>query len=100
MAFATLALAELALVYGMRSPTAAAWEGPRNRWLDLSVAASIGLVAGIVLLPQAHEPFATVSLEVWQALLIVPFALVPLVGLELLKATRRRRLARLARPSS
>ena len=100
MAFATLALAELALVYGMRSPSAAAWEGPRNGWLDLSVAASIGLVAGIVLLPQAHAPFATVSLEAWQALLVVAFALVPLVGLELLKATRRRRLARLARPLS
>ena len=39
MAFATLALSELALVYGMRSRTVAAWRLPPNTWLNLSVLA-------------------------------------------------------------
>ena len=90
MAFATLALAELALVYGMRSPSTAAWKLPPNRWLNLSVAASVTLVIGIVFLPQAHEAFASATLDLWQSLIVVGLALMPLVGLELLKAVRRR----------
>ena len=41
MAFATLALSELALVYGMRSYSTPAWRLPRNRWLDASVVVSV-----------------------------------------------------------
>ena len=96
MAFATLALSELALVYGMRAPTIPAWRLPPNRWLNLSVAASVGLIAGSSSSPQAHAAFATTSLDVWQALLVVVLALVPLVGLELLKGARRHRLRFLA----
>ena len=92
MAFATLALGELALVYGMRSPSTAAWQLPPNRWLNLSVAASVALVIGIVFLPQAHAAFATAPLDLWQSLIVAGLALTPLVGLELLKAVRRHRL--------
>jgi hypothetical protein len=74
----------------MRSPTTAAWQLPPNRWLNLSVAASVALVTGIVFLPQAHEAFATASLDPWQSLIVAGLALAPLVGLELLKAVRRR----------
>ncbi len=98
MAFSTLALSELALVYGMRAPSTPAWRLPPNRWLNLSVAASVGLIAGLVFLPQAHAAFATTSLDAWQALLVVALALVPLVGLELLKGARRHRLRRHVRP--
>jgi calcium-translocating P-type ATPase len=90
MAFATLALSELALVYGMRSYSAPAWSLPRNRWLDLSVLASVVVIAGVVFLPAAHASFATVSLDGPVALIVVALALVPLAGVELLKAGRRR----------
>ena len=62
MAFATLALSELALVYTMRSYSTPAWRMPRNRWLDLSVLASIGVIAGVVFVPAARDPFATAHL--------------------------------------
>ena len=90
MAFATLALAELALVYGMRSPTAAAWRLPRNRWLDASVAGSVAVVAAAVFLPALHGAFATVTLDARESLLVLVLALVPLAAVELAKRLRRR----------
>ena len=94
MAFATLALSELALVYGMRSPSAAAWHLPPNRWLNLSVAASVALVGAIVFLPWAQGSFATTSLEPAQVSIVLALSLVPLAGVELLKAARRSGSAR------
>ena len=90
MAFATLALAELALVYGVRSSAVAAWRLPANRWLDLSVAVSSVVVAGIVFLPVGHEVFATTGLDPTETLLVAVLALLPLTGVELLKAAFRR----------
>ncbi len=90
MAFATLALSELALVYGMRSPTVAAWRLPRNRWLDASVAGSVVVVAAAVFLPALHGAFATVSLDARESLLVLVLALVPLAAVELAKRLRRR----------
>jgi calcium-translocating P-type ATPase len=89
MAFATLALAELGLVYGMRSPAAAAWEAPRNRWLDASVLASALLVAVAVYLPGVRSAFAAVPLAVPAAAIVLALALVPLAAVELYKARRR-----------
>ena len=104
MAFATLALAELALVYGMRSPSTPAWQLPSNRWLNLSVAASVVFVAAIVVVPGAHSAFATTALNGSQAVIVVALSLAPLVALELLKWVRRRRLAadspRVAEPAA
>ena len=45
MAFATVAFAELALVFSLRSPIRAAWEAPRNMYLVGSVVLSAALVA-------------------------------------------------------
>jgi len=90
MAFATLALAELALVYGMRSTTTATWRLPPNRWLDLSVGVSAAVVAAIVFLPFGHDVFATSGLDVQETVLVTALALVPLTGVELLKALLRR----------
>ncbi len=86
MTFATLALAELLLVFSIRSPTLAAWRLPANRWLQGSVLASAAFVAAAVYLPQAHEPFATVSLGVGPAVTVIVLAVLPAVLLELAKS--------------
>jgi calcium-translocating P-type ATPase len=90
MAFATLALAELAIVYGVRSSTTAAWRLPRNHWLDLSVAVSSVVVAAIVFLPVGHDVFATTGLDATETLLVGVLAILPLAAVELLKAVVRR----------
>ncbi|HEY8645646.1 MAG TPA: cation-transporting P-type ATPase, partial [Gaiellaceae bacterium] len=86
MAFATLALSELALVYAIRSPSLPAWRVPRNRWLNASVAASAAVVAGVVFLPAAQATFATAPIDGLSASIVVALALVPLVSIELSKA--------------
>ena len=90
MAFATLALSELALVYGMRSYSTAAWRMPSNRWLNLSVLASAAVIAGVVFLPAANTPFATNPLSTVAVAVVVVLALIPLTAVELLKAYQRR----------
>ena len=86
MAFATLALAELALVFAIRSPRTHAWRLPRNRWLLVSVIASAALVAAVVYLPFAHAAFRTSSLGLGAAVAVVALALVPFGLVELAKA--------------
>jgi len=98
MAFATLGLAELVLVYGMRSTSAPAWRLPANRWLDASVAASLVVLAGIVYLPRGHEVFATSGLDLTETVIVAALAVVPLGGVELLKAVLRRRSSERRRP--
>ena len=85
MAFATLALAELALVYGMRSPSIPAWRLPANRWLNLSVFASVVVIAAVIFLPAAHAAFATTSLSLGETIAVVLLSFVPLAGVELYK---------------
>jgi Ca2+-transporting ATPase len=91
MAFATLAIGELALVYGIRSNTAAAWRLRRNRWLDAGVLASLAVVVATVYVPGAHAAFATTALRPEAAAVALALALAPLAGIELLKARRRRK---------
>jgi Ca2+-transporting ATPase len=91
MAFATLALAELGLVYGMRSMSEAAWQAPRNRWLNVSVVASAALVAVAVYVPGARSAFAAVPLDPAASAIVLALALVPLAAVELYKAYRRSR---------
>jgi Cation transporting ATPase, C-terminus len=86
---ATLALAELGLVYGMRSTTAAAWQAPRNRWLNASVLASAALVVAAVYLPGVRSAFAAVPLDPAAAATVLALSLVPLAAVELYKAWRR-----------
>jgi magnesium-transporting ATPase (P-type) len=89
-AFATLAVSELMLVYALRSVATPAWREPRNRWLDASVLASIGVVAALVYLPAAHAAFATVPLAPPLAAAVMLLALVPFAGVEAGKALLRR----------
>ena len=89
MAFATLALSELVLVFAIRSPQVHAWRLPRNGWLLASAIASAALVAAVVYLPLAQEPFQTVSLGLGPAAVVVGLALAPFVLVELAKALAR-----------
>jgi Ca2+-transporting ATPase len=91
MAFATVALSELALVYSVRSPIRAAVRARRNRYLDGAVLLSALLVALMVYVPALHSPLATVSLGTADLGLTVALALLPFVAVELGKAVLRRR---------
>jgi magnesium-transporting ATPase (P-type) len=93
MAFTTLALSELLLVFSIRSPTLAAWRTPANPWLDASVLASAAFLAGALYVPVAHEPFATVALPLAPALTSIALAVVPSVAIEATKFAQRRRKA-------
>ena len=94
MAFATLALSELVVVFGMRSTGVPAWRLPRNPWLTASAIGSALVVAAAVYLPQAHDAFSTVALDVWQALVVLALAVIPLAGFEALKSYWRQSSAR------
>jgi Ca2+-transporting ATPase len=89
MAFMTLALAELIVVFSIRSPTLPAWRLPSNPWLLAAVGASTVFLAACVYLPVAHEPFATVSLGPWPALTAVCLAALPALLVDAGKLARR-----------
>jgi Ca2+-transporting ATPase len=91
MAFATLALSELALVFAMRAPQTHFWRLPLNRWLVGSVAASAAVVAAVIYVPAAHDAVATVPLTLPQALVSGTLALVPVAVVEAAKAVTGRR---------
>lgn len=91
MAFATLALSELALVFGIRSATTPAWRVPANRWLVASCAVSGAVVAGAIYLPIAQELFDTGALSAAHIVVVVALSLLPIAGIETAKAVIRRR---------
>jgi Ca2+-transporting ATPase len=90
MAFATVALAELALVFSIRSPTRPAWEAPRNPYLVGSVILSAALVLVAVYLPALNEPLGTASLSPTELGLVAALALMPFLCVEVGKALFRR----------
>jgi Ca2+-transporting ATPase len=92
MALVTLAAAELALVFTLRSPLEAAWRLPANRWLNASVAGSLALVAAAVYLPVTQDALSTVTLSTGDLLSAASLAAVPAVLVEAAKAARRARL--------
>jgi magnesium-transporting ATPase (P-type) len=91
MAFATLALSELAFVFSCRSPDVAAWRAPRNPWLVGGVMGSLAVVALAVYLPGADSALGTTPLGPAEAAIVVGLAAVPFVLVEMAKALRRRR---------
>lgn len=93
MAFATIALAELAFVYSIRSSKAPAWRGPANRALGWSVLGSVLLVALAVYLPVLNGLLGTRPLAAAELAIVAGLALTPAVLLEGLKAIRRRRVS-------
>jgi Ca2+-transporting ATPase len=90
MAFATLALSELCLVFALRAPRVPAWRGGGNTWLAASTAVSVAVVAAVVYLRPAHGVFATVTLGLAETLTVVALALVPLIVIEAAKAVAYR----------
>jgi Ca2+-transporting ATPase len=89
MAFLTIGIAELLLVFSLRSQSAPAWREPRNGTLLLAVGASLGLLAAFVLVPAFREPFGTVTLDGGQLGVVVGLAVLPAALVEVLKAIRR-----------
>jgi P-type Ca2+ transporter type 2C len=89
MAFATVALAELALVFAVRSPVRPAWEAPRNRYLFVSVVLSALLVLLIVYAPVLNEPLGTVPLGARALLLAALLATLPFLVVEAGKVVLR-----------
>jgi Ca2+-transporting ATPase len=90
MAFATIAIAELALVFSLRSTVDAAWRGPRNAALELSVLASVLIVVLALYVPSIASLLETTSLGVRELGIVAGLALVPMVLFEAGKAVRER----------
>ena len=86
MAFATLALSELALVFAMRSRRVHAWRLQRNRSLLWSAIGSAALVVAAVYVPALQGPLATHALGPTEAAVTFALALVPFTALEAAKA--------------
>jgi P-type Ca2+ transporter type 2C len=91
MAFATLALSELLVVFSFRSPSLPAWRLRPNPWLIPSVAASGAFLAAAIYLPASHAPFATVSLGAYELLAALALATVPVLVVETAKLGRLHR---------
>jgi Ca2+-transporting ATPase len=90
MAFATVAFAELALVFSLRSPIRAAREAPRNPYLVGSVVLSAAIVAITLYVPVLNEPLGTVALGAQELGIVVVLSLVPFLCVEAGKGLFRR----------
>jgi Ca2+-transporting ATPase len=88
MAFATLALSELVVVFAVRSPMRAAWREPRNVPLLAGVVSSASFL--ILTLWLFREPFGTVALSLWQLVLVGGLSILPAVLVEIGKGLLRR----------
>jgi magnesium-transporting ATPase (P-type) len=91
MAFATIALAELGVLFCLRDLDRPAWRVGGNRLLVSAVAGSAALVLAAVYAPRLGEPFATVALGPAEVGIVAALALVPFAAIELAKSLRRRR---------
>ena len=90
VAFATIALGELLVVFALRSPLRPCWSEPANPLLIASVVGSGLLLALAIYLPPLQDAFGTVALGQAELALVAGFGLVPLVAVELVKAILRR----------
>ena len=91
MAFATLATAELVLVFSIRSGTSPAWRARRNPLLLASVLVSFSLLALSIYLPALRDAFGTESLEIGAAAIVACLAVAPAALTETVKAVLRGR---------
>jgi Ca2+-transporting ATPase len=85
MAFVTVAVAELVLVFSLRSGLRPAWQAARNPLLEGAVALSAVAVALLVYLPLLHDPVGTVSLGAAQLAVALALAVAPAAAVELAK---------------
>ena len=90
MAYATIALSELALVFSCRSVSVSAWRLPANWHLAGGVIASAVLLLATVYVAALNTPFGTVSLGLRELAITVGLAVVPFLTLEAAKAIRRK----------
>ena len=88
MAFVTLAVAELLLVFSIRAVTRLPWRVPRNRYLESAVLVSILILVAAVYVPFLHKPLGTVSLGPFDLATALALAVLPAACLELAKAFR------------
>ncbi len=88
-AFATVALAELALVFSCRSVRLPSWRLPPNRFLHWAVLGSLLVVVLLVYMPFLQEPMGTVALTLEEVALVLGLALAPAVLMEVAKAVGR-----------
>jgi len=86
IAFATIAAAELMLVFSVRSVRRPPWRLPRNGYLEAAVLASVALHVASIYLPALHEPLGTVSLGLVEVAIVAVLAAAPVVLVELVKA--------------
>ena len=91
MAFATIALAELVLVFSIRSTVTPAWRGPRNTVLVASVFGSVVILALTIYLSPLQAPFGTAELGGVELAIVLLLALLPSLFIEVAKAARRNR---------
>jgi Ca2+-transporting ATPase len=89
MAFATVALSELLLVFAVRSPIRPAWEAPRNPYLLASVTLSAILVGAGIYVSALNDPLGTVPLAASELAVVALLALIPFVFVEVGKAVLR-----------
>ena len=89
MAFATIALAELVLVFSIRSGERPAWRAPGNPFLVASVSLSAAFVAAAVYLEPLGAAFGTVPLEPRAAAVVLALAAAPALAAEAGKAVLR-----------
>ena len=88
MAFATVAIAELMVVFALRSATRPSWREKRNSLLLAAVGVSASLLLVTIYAQPLHEAFGTVSLDPVELGVVVAFAAVPFVVAELAKRAR------------
>jgi P-type Ca2+ transporter type 2C len=90
MAFATVALAELGVVFAVRSPSRAFWKEPANPLLLAAVAGSALLLLAALYLPPLRSALGAVALDAGQLAAVVGLAAVPFLAVEAAKAALRR----------
>ncbi|MEX2102576.1 MAG: cation-transporting P-type ATPase [Gaiellaceae bacterium] len=90
MAFATIALAELLLVFSCRSLVLPAWQGGRNWYLVAGVASSAAILGAALYVPALRDPLATVALGPAELGIVAFCAAVPFAAVELTKLSFRR----------
>ena len=88
--FATVALAELVLVFSMRSRIEHAWQGPRNPYLFAGVGLSLAAIGLMLFVPALRESLGMARLTPDELAVVIGLATLPTVAVEALKAAARR----------
>jgi Ca2+-transporting ATPase len=91
MAFATLAIAELALVFSIRSGTLPAWQARGNPLLLASVLVSFAFLVLAIYFAPLRDAFGTEALGIATAAIVASLAVAPAALTELAKVVLRRR---------